>query len=261
MLADWISWWIIASTTYEHCVAVSPGFAPSSVRLSGLDRMPIQVPSASEDNGSTAEASALSAAPVHYRHPQEQGGRSVKILVAYFSETGNTKRIATSIGEEAKALAHKVRVASIGDVDVDVLPSFEIVFLGSTCHSSDIAAPAKEFLARIPAGSALRLAGFVTHSTMMPEGTAWKKEMHERWAGRCPGSFEDACREKGIEFLGFFSCQGAPSPEIETFIRNSVIPDEKQWITYIEDARRHPTPEDLEAARSFARNVLAVCKP
>ncbi len=181
----------------------------------------------------------------------------MKILVAYFSETGNTKKVAESIGKEAETQRNEVVVASIGGIDVNELPGFDVVFLGSTCHSSDIAAPVKKWLDRIPAGATLQLAGFVTHSTTMPEGAAWKKQMYERWAGRCLGSFEHLCANKGFGFLGFFHCQGAPSPEIETFIRNSIIPDETQWTEYIEEVRQHPTTADIEAAKSFAREMLA----
>lgn len=184
----------------------------------------------------------------------------MKILVTYFSETGNTRKIAESIGEAVKVSTDDVVVAPLSDVDPDSLAGFDAAFVGSTCHSADIAAPVKEFLSRIPANySALKLAGFVTHSTTMPEGDDWKKEMHERWAGKCPSSFERACADKGIKFLGYFSCQGAPSPELETFIRESIIPDEKQWKAYIEVARQHPTEEDMEAARTFTRSMLAKC--
>ena len=181
----------------------------------------------------------------------------MRILVTYFSETGNTKKVAESIGGAAKVEGNNVVVASIGGIDVSELSGFDVVFLGSTCHSSDIAAPVRDFLDRIPTGTTLKLAGFVTHSTMMPEGAAWKREMYERWAGKCLGTFEHLCASKGFGFLGFFHCQGAPSPEIETFIRSSIIPDEAQWNEYIDEARLHPTPTDLELAREFAGEMLA----
>ncbi len=80
--------------------------------------------------------------------------------------------------------------------------------------------------------------------------------MYERWAGTCLGTFESLCASKRFRFAGFFHCQGAPSPEIETFIRRNTIPDETQWNEYIDEARLHPTPVDLEAASEFARKVL-----
>jgi hypothetical protein len=41
------------------------------------------------------------------------------------------------------------------------------------------------------------------------------------------------CQEKGIYFLGYFSCQGAPSPPITQFIHNAIVTDEDEWVLYI----------------------------
>lgn len=181
----------------------------------------------------------------------------MKILVAYFSETGNTRRIAEAIGEEATAGGHDVHIKTVAGISASQLDKYDVVFLGSTCHSSDLAAPVKKVLKSMPEGSRFKLAGFVTHSTFMPEAGALQKKMYERWAGKCPATFETLSKKKRIDFLSFFHCQGAPSPQIEAFIRGKVIPDEKQWDEYIADARKHPTAEDIEAAKEFARNLLA----
>lgn len=181
----------------------------------------------------------------------------MKILVAYFSETGNTKRIAEAIGEEVAAGGHDVHIKTVGEISASQVAEYDVAFLGSTCHSADVAAPLRNILDGIPKGSKPKLAGFVTHSTVMPEGGAWQKEVYEQWAGRCPATFETLCKEKGITLLGFFHCQGAPNPQIEVFIRDTVMPDEEQWAEYIEDARKHPTADDIEAAREFTRGTLA----
>ncbi|MGB2983441.1 MAG: flavodoxin family protein [Candidatus Bipolaricaulia bacterium] len=181
----------------------------------------------------------------------------MKILVGYFSETGNTKKMAEAIGEEAKAGGNEVLVATVGEIKADALGGYDVVFLGSTCHSADIAAPVRNLLDGIPAGSLCKVAGFVTHSTTMPDAGDSQKKLYEQWAGKCPGTFSAACEEKGIGFLGYFHCQGAPSPQVEAFIRSTIVTDEAQWNAFIEDARKHPTTEDIEAARAFAREVLA----
>jgi len=182
----------------------------------------------------------------------------LKILVGYFSETGNTKRIAEAIGEEATAGGHDVHIKTMGEISASQLDEYNVVFLGSTCHSADVAAPLRNVLDGIPEGSKFKLAGFVTHSTTMPEDGALQKEMYERWAGKCPVTFETLSKGKRIDFLGFFHCQGAPSPQIEAFIHSNIT-GEKQWDGYIEDVRKHPTPEDIEAAKKFTRDTLTKC--
>ena len=180
----------------------------------------------------------------------------MRILVAYFSETGNTKTIAEAVDEEVAAGGHDVHIKTVGEISAGQVAEYDVVFLGSTCHSADVAAPARNILDGIPGGSRLKLAGFVTHSTAVPEDGAWQKEMYEQWAGKCPTTFDAAAKEKGIDLLGFFHCQGAPNPQIEAFIRSTIIHDEKQWDDYIEDARKHPTAEDARAAKEFTRSVL-----
>jgi len=180
----------------------------------------------------------------------------MKVLIGYFSETGNTKRIAEAMGEEAAAGGHDVQVKTVAEIAASQLGGYDIVFLGSTCHSSDIAAPVRSLLDGIPAGVTFKLAGFVTHSTMLPEGEEWKVEMYEKWAGRCPVTFETLSKEKGLDLAGYFHCQGAPSPPIEEFIRSTIITDAEQWDEYIEEVKKHPTADDIEAARGFVRNLL-----
>jgi flavodoxin len=189
--------------------------------------------------------------------PLIEGGRPLKILVGYFSETGNTRKTAEAIGEEAIAGGHETLVAAVGEINAEDLGGYDVVFLGSTCHSADIAAPVRNLLDGIAADSGFKLAGFVTHATTMPEDGDWQKEMYEKWAGKCSVTFGAACEEKGIDFLGFFHCQGAPSPQIEAFIQSTIITDEAQWAKYAERVHEHPTLEDLEAARQFARAVIA----
>jgi len=47
--------------------------------------------------------------------------------------------------------------------------------------------------------------------------------MYEQWAGRCAETFERISRQKGFNLLGYFHCQGAPSPPIEEFIHNEIM--------------------------------------
>ena len=79
----------------------------------------------------------------------------------------------------------------------------------------------------------------------------------EKWAGRCVESFERISQEKEIELLGYFSCQGAPSPPIEAFIRSEVMPDDEDIEVYLTEMRKHPNEKDMEKARKFTRAVLS----
>lgn len=180
----------------------------------------------------------------------------MKILVVYYSETGNTAKIAGAIHKVALSQGHTACLMAISDVTVGALSAYDLVFLGSACHDADLARPAKQLLGQIPYSPGFKLAGFVSHASYLPEGGDWEEQIHEKWAARCALTLRQASREKGIEFLGYYGCMGAPSPPIEQFIRNTIVTDEEEWETYLEEVRRHPDEEDLQQAGEFALQVL-----
>jgi hypothetical protein len=148
-------------------------------------------------------------------------------------------------------------ISKIAELTSNSLDAYDLIFLGSACHDTDLAKPVKRVLEGIAGSPPFKLAGFVTHASYMPEGGMREREVYEEWAGRCIVSFDQASQDKGIDFLGYFHCQGVSSPPIEEFIRNTIVTDESEWETYVEEVRRHPDEKDLQNAKEFARQVLA----
>jgi len=180
----------------------------------------------------------------------------MRILIAYYSQTGNTKTIAQAIHSEVQSLDHEATLKELRSVKPKDLASYEVIFLGSPCHSSDLAKPVKKLLERMEPSPGAKLAGFVTHSTYTPDGGETQRKLYEQWAGKCAGSFEQACAANGLEWSGYFSCQGAPSKLIELFIRRAAIKDPNEWTGYIAETRKHPNADDEAKARAFAREVV-----
>lgn len=183
----------------------------------------------------------------------------MKVLVAYYSETGNTEKIARAIYEEVSK-DHEAHLKKIKEVTVDTLNSYELVFLGSACHSTDLAPPVKRILDALPVSARFKLAGFFTHSVPSLEDSARARNLFNRWAGKCIVSFEKVSKEKQIDFKGYFNCQGVPSPPIQEFIKKEVIVSADEWEAYMEEVRKHPSIEDLQKAKGFAREVLSRTK-
>jgi flavodoxin len=187
----------------------------------------------------------------------------MKILVTYYSETGNTAKVAEAIAESLVVRGHEADLVALadaapaGEMAAEGMEAYDLIFLGTACHDADLAQPAKQFLQRLPDSPDLKLAGFVTHASYTPEGGDRQKEAHGTWASRCALSFHQASQEKGFEYLGYFGCQGAPSPPIEQFIRSHIATDDDEWQAYIEEAREHPDEDDLYEAREYAEQVLA----
>ena len=180
----------------------------------------------------------------------------MKVLITYFSLTGNTTQIARAIHQEVSSRGHKADLIEIGEVTAETLKDYDLVYLGSACHDSDLAKPTKQLLENVGESPAFKLAGFVTHATQMLEDGKRAQELYEQWAGNCIRTFHRVSEEKQIEFLGYFHCQGVPSPPIEAFIHNTIVTEEHEWATYIAVVRKHPDKADLRRARAFARQVL-----
>jgi flavodoxin len=179
----------------------------------------------------------------------------MNVLVAYFSLSGNTKKVGGAFTEELTSEGHQVTELDIIEISPKELQEFDLVFLGSACHDADLAEPVIEMLEKIDYVPNFKMAGFVTHATTMPDHTARNQRMYNQWAGKCIETFERLSAEKGFEFLGFYHCQGVPAPPIAEFIHREIIPDEQEWEEYFVEVKNHPSEEDLEDAKAFAREI------
>ena len=183
----------------------------------------------------------------------------MKILVAYYSETGNTQQVAEAIHVQA-SVNHDATLKKIQDVSSDELKDYALLFLGSTCHDADLARPFKRFLNTLPQRPRFKLAGFFTHATFTPDHTARRKELFAQWAGKCGPTFKQLCQEKEIKFLGYFHCMGAPSKPIAAFIHQEIIVSDEEWKEYLPEVKAHPDSQDLKDAQRFALEVISECQ-
>jgi flavorubredoxin len=93
----------------------------------------------------------------------------VKILIVYFTQTGNTEKVAKGIFEELITLGHEVHIEKIKGITSDILENFNLVFIGAACHDTDLAQPVNQFLEGISHSPPYKMAGFVTHATYTDE--------------------------------------------------------------------------------------------
>lgn len=179
----------------------------------------------------------------------------MKILVTYFSKTGNTKMIAEAI-HEITSQSNDSTLKNFKNLKVEELDNYDLVFLGAACHHSDLAPPILKFIKKIPESPTFKLAGFVTHSTYPPEGSERHAELFEQWAGRCEKTFERLQNEKEIDFKGFYRCMGKPSKPIKVFIHKKIITEDEEWAEYKVEVAKHPDENDLRNAQDFTIKIL-----
>jgi len=170
----------------------------------------------------------------------------MKVLVAYFSQTGNTEKVAKAIHEESSH-THTADLKRLEDVGPGDLESCDLVFVGSPLHAGNIAGPVKEFLSKVKAGSVKALAGFITHAA-----PAYPDQDMARYAE----PLQAACQENGIQYKGCFGCQGFLTEALHEMIQKSRKMTDEQWAETVQQMTGHPDAHDLEKARAFARSVL-----
>jgi flavodoxin len=161
----------------------------------------------------------------------------LKILITYFTVTGNTKQIAQAIFD---ALEGEKEIKPLDEVqDMD---AFSTIFIGFPVHSHSVPFKVEKFIKRLPEKKKIAL--FCTHGSL--SGGRLSREAIEHAA---------ALAAKAV-LLGTFSCRGGISPQAMEVLSRS--PEHKAWLEMAATARTHPDESDIEDARSFARWVVTL---
>lgn len=159
-----------------------------------------------------------------------------KILVTYFSQTGNTKIIAEEIFE---ALEGEKVQRPIDEALDENIEDFSLIFIGFPVHSHSIPFKVESFLKKIPKGKKIAL--FTTHGSHT--GSRLSREALEH----------AAVVSSQAKILGTFACRGKVSSRALDVLSQS--PEHKAWAEMSASAHSHPNDRDLEDARAFARWV------
>ena len=170
----------------------------------------------------------------------------MKVLVTFFSQSGNTEKIAKAIWEEASQ-ANEADCKKLEDITPDEVAGYDVIFIGSPLHSGSLAAPVKECLGVLQATSGQKLAGFITHFA-----PAYPDQDMEGFAE----PIKAACKEKSIEYVGCFDCQGFLSESMHAAVQKKMNLTDEQWADMVKQMTGRPNEEDVANAKACAREVL-----
>ena len=170
----------------------------------------------------------------------------MKVLVAYYSQSGNTEQIAKAIQEEASK-AHDVQLKKVEEVQPDTCKEHDVIFIGSPIHATGLAGPVTTFVTGLPQNPSFKVAGFITHGSPSFERTTFENALT---------TFDTTCKDKGINLKGCFECQGKLAPILHDMVKQARGLSDEEFKTMMAEADKHPSPEDEEQARQFARNIL-----
>jgi len=160
----------------------------------------------------------------------------MNILVAYYSETGNTGKVAEAI---FSGIRHTQKILlPIGQVDDP--GKYDLIFCGFPVQHHSIPAQVTQFLQSIPLGKKIVL--FATHGSL-------------RGGEKAITAFYTALSlTRGQTILGTFGCRGQVQFQLlESWIEK---PQERGWALEAQSASGHPDATDLDDARTFAETML-----
>ena len=159
----------------------------------------------------------------------------MRILVTYFTHTGNTEKVARAIYEAIGGNKEILPLKEVKKID-----GYDIVFCGFPVHSHSVPLPVQNFIKSIPPGKKLAL--FVTHGSL-------------RGGELATTAIEHAISlASKLKLLGTFGCRGKVDPKIiEALLKQ---PEHRAWAETAKSAASHPDESDLEDARHFAKKIL-----
>ncbi len=162
----------------------------------------------------------------------------MKALVAYFSQTGNTKKVAEAIFDELPDEKELKDITELSDLE-----GYDALFIGFPVVAFGAAPPAKEFLESNAEGKKIAL--FVTHAA--PEEEAEQ----EGWLQNCKDAASTA------ELVDFFDCQGELAEPVAEALLKSGNPMFEEFGRRQPETKGQPDASRLERARQWARGAVS----
>lgn len=168
----------------------------------------------------------------------------MKYMVAYWSQTGNTKKVAEAI---FAALPEEKTLKPLAEVEN--LDGFDVIFIGFPIMQFGPPPSVKKFLAANTQKKTIAL--FVTHAMLSQSGDAQQQAMLVKELDKCAA----VC--SGSNLLGLFHCQGELSENAANDLIASNIPILMEFAELRRFTLGHPNAGELAHAQNFARAVTA----
>ena len=160
----------------------------------------------------------------------------MRALVAYYSESGNTEKLAKAIYDGINVPGKEIM--PISDANAK---DYDVIFVGFPVQASSVPAKVEKFIKSVPEGK--KLAFFVTHGSFRGGQLAIAALYY---------AFSLALK---ITVLGTFGCRGQVKPSlIDALLKN---PEHKAWAMEAQSAAGHPDDGDLEDGKEFANLMIA----
>jgi flavodoxin I len=160
----------------------------------------------------------------------------MKVLVTYYSQTGNTEMLARAIYDAIHLDKELLPIR-----DVKTTTGYDIIFVGFPVQAHSVPAEIGPFFKGLPAGQPIAL--FCTHGSL--RSGHLPKQAIEHAIGL----------SSQARILGTFGVRGKVNPKVIDSLMKMTV--HQAWAEEAQGAAGHPDDADLADAKAFARTILA----
>ena len=169
----------------------------------------------------------------------------MKILITFFSNTGNTEKVANSIKDGLTD--HDVDMIPVKEVDPKTLNSYDIVFLGSGVYGSRSDKSVLSLIKKAAPDLPGKLVYFCTHMSLKLYQEPFKR-------------INTIVKEHDCEIIGQFDCVGENLGiplETQLGMLEKLPEDQREKaIKDMDKMKGRPNETDLENAKNFAASLV-----
>jgi flavodoxin len=160
----------------------------------------------------------------------------MKVLVAYYSDTGNTKKVADAVYEAISESEKEISLAT----EASDLTNYDLIICGFPVHSMGLPGKMESFVKGIPEGK--KVAFFATHGSLRGGELA------------ITAFYSALSMSKHLKVMGTFGCRGVVKQSIIEALLNKA--EHRGWALEAQSAAGHPDSADLDDAKAFARAMI-----
>jgi flavodoxin I len=170
---------------------------------------------------------------------------SMKILITYFSNTGNTEKVAYSIKDGLKS--NDVDIIPVKDVDPSKIAFYDLVILGSGIYASRIDKSLLNLIKKAVPNLPSKFAYFCSHASL----EFYQKPFY---------NLTKILAENGCKIIDEFDCIGdnIGIPLKTRMAMLDRLPEDKKKKAQedIKKIKGRPNKEDLEQAKRFGQSLI-----
>jgi len=168
----------------------------------------------------------------------------MKILICYFSNTGNTEKVAQNIAEGLET--ETVELKKVEDADPLILKNYDLVVLGSGIYGGKLNKKVLDFMKQVSEYPP-KFAFFNTHQS----ATSYQKVFKR---------IRTKLEENESKVIGEFDCVGEnlgmPKETILGMLEKLPPEERKRQEAKIKETVGHPNEQDLENAKAFGKSLI-----